>query len=73
MTIKEIQEKIEKIAQSRNVYEKNAKEDNKVKMVDQIPNQNGLTFISLYGQQAFFISKEKRLLVYLCNKKAGED
>jgi hypothetical protein len=37
VTIKEIQEKIEKINRSRNINEKNTKEDNKVKIVDQIP------------------------------------
>jgi hypothetical protein len=36
VTIKEIQEKIEKITRSRNSNEKNTKEDNKVKMADQI-------------------------------------
>jgi hypothetical protein len=49
--------------------EKNAKVDNVVKRVNQTPSDIGLTFISLHGQQAFFINKEKRLKVFLCNKE----
>ena len=49
VTIKDIQEKIGKIAKSRNVNEKNAKVDNIVKRVNQTPSDIGLTFISLHG------------------------
>ena len=69
VTIKDIQEKIGKIANSRNVNEKNAKVDNIVKRVNQTPRDIGLTFISLHGQQAFFVNKEKRLKVFLFNKE----
>jgi hypothetical protein len=44
--------------------------DNKVKPVLQIRSDLGLTFISLYGLQAFFITKEKLMKVYLCDKKS---
>jgi hypothetical protein len=69
VTIKDIQEKIEMIAKSRKVNDKNAKVDNLVKRVNQTPSDIGLTFISLHGQQAFFINKEKRMKVFLCNKE----
>lgn len=69
VTIKDIQKKIEIIAKSRKVNDKNAKVDNIVKRVNQTPSDTGLTFISIHGQQAFFINKEKRMKVFLCNKE----
>jgi hypothetical protein len=61
------------IAKSRGANDKNVKVENKVEIVEQTPD-NGVTFISLHGQQAFFINKDKRMKVLLCNKeKEGEN